>query len=140
MNWPIIAVISALLYAGSNAITKTFQPKLTTGVGMVVFSAGVFLTSLLVAMFMKPTGTVPKFSWPPVYLALASGFVWAFAQLALLITFAKGAPISIAVPIIVGGIAVGGVLTGIAFFGETLSLVRIVGIVVVLIGTVMLSR
>ncbi len=140
MNWPIVAILSALLYSASNAITKTFQPKLTSGIGMFIFSVGVFIASALIAIFMKSGGNVPKFSWGPVSLALASGFVWAFAQLLLLVAFAKNAPLSIAVPMIVGGIAVGGVLTGIAFFGETLSPIRIIGIVTVLIGTVILSR
>lgn len=140
MNWPILAVLSALLYSLSNAITKMFQPKLSTGLGMFIFSTGVFLASALIAIGMKSGGITPKFSLPPAYLAIISGIVWAFAQLLLIVTFSKDAPISIAVPIIVGGIAVGGVLTGLVFFGETLSFMRIIGIVTVLIGTVILSR
>lgn len=139
MSWPILAIVSASLYSLSNVITKVFQPKLSSGVGIFIFSIGVFLSSTLIALFFK-SGTIPKFSWQPAYLALASGFVWAFAQLFFILTIGKNAPISAAIPVVVGGIAVGGVLTGIAFFGETLSLMRIIGIVTVLIGTVILSR
>lgn len=140
MNWPILAILSGLLFAGSNAITKAFQPKLPSALGMFIFSAGVFLTSAFLALFIRSAAGAPKFTWPPSYLALTSGFVWAFAQFLLIVAFAKHAPISIAIPIVVGGIAVGGVLTGLLFFGETLSLMRIIGIVTVLIGTVILSR
>lgn len=139
MSWPILAIISALLFSTSNVITKTFQPKLNSGLGMFVFSIGVLITSAITAVVYK-SGAAPKFSWSPVYLALAAGTVYTLAQLLFIITLAKNAPLSIAIPIIVGGIAVGGVVTGIAFFGESLSLMRIIGIVTVLIGTVILSR
>lgn len=139
MSWPILAILSALLYSLSNAITKVFQPKLSSGVGIFIFSIGVFFSSTLIALFFK-FGTAPKFSWQPAYLALASGFVWAFAQLFFIVTIGKNAPISAAIPVVVGGIAVGGVLAGLMFFGETLSIMRIVGIMTVLIGTIILSR
>lgn len=140
MSWPILAVLSGLLFAGSNAITKAFQPKLPSALGMFIFSAGVFLTSAFLALFIKSGAGAPKFTWAPSYLALTSGFVWAFAQFLLIVAFAKHAPISIAIPIVVGGIVVGGVLSGVAFFGETLSFIRIIGITIVLIGTIILSK
>lgn len=140
MNWLTLSLLSALFYAGSNALTKLFQPKLSTGLGMFIFSIGVFVASAVMAVFVKSGNSVPKASVAPILLAISSGCVWAIGQYLLIVTFAKNAPISVALPIILSGIAVGGILTGVTFFGETLSLTRIIGIVIVLIGTFVLSK
>ncbi|MEK7577204.1 MAG: hypothetical protein AAB492_01120 [Patescibacteria group bacterium] len=140
MNWITASILSAVLYSTSNAVTKVFQPKLSFGIGMVLFSIGVLVSSLVLTMVTKTPLTITKVTQQAMTLAFVSGLIWAFAQLFLLMTLAKNAPLSIAIPVIVGGIAVGGILAGVAFFGETLSPMRIVGIMIVLIGTVILSR
>jgi multidrug transporter EmrE-like cation transporter len=69
-----------------------------------------------------------------------SGFVWAWATYLFLWVIAKNTALSLAIPILVGGIGVGGVIAGVLMFGESLNVLRIAGILIVLAGSVLLAR
>lgn len=140
MNWFISAILSAALFASSNAVTKVFQPKLSFGIGMVLFSLGVLISSLLVTVATKTPMTVTKVAQQAMGLAFGSGLIWAFAQTFLLITLSKNAPLSVAIPIIVGGVGIGGIAAGVLLFGEQMTLMRTIGSVIVIIGSVILAR
>lgn len=140
MNWIVTAIISAAFLSLSNVIAKLYQSKISLGAGMIIFSLGVLVVSVLVTLISKTPFTTSKSLQSAVWLALVYGIIWALGQIFFLTTLAKNAPISLAIPIIVGGIATGGALAGVAFFGETLSLMRVIGIITILTGTVILSR
>jgi uncharacterized membrane protein len=140
MNWFTFALLSALLFSVSNALTKMFQPRLATGVGLIVFALGVVGAALINLLGIKSTTPPASGGINPMALAITSGFVWGFAQLFFIFMLAKNAPVSVAIPVVIGGIGIGGVLAGALLFGETLTLMRIIGIVIVLAGSILLGR
>lgn len=140
MNWFITSLLSAAFFSASNAVTKIFQPKLSFGIGMIIFSIGVLTSSVVYSLITKAPLTLTKISQQTMSFAFGAGFIWAFAQLFFLMTLSKNAPLSVAVPIIVGGIGIGGILTGVLFFGEHMTGMRVVGAVIVLAGSIILAR
>lgn len=139
MNWMMFAILSALLFSVSNALTKMFQPKLATGIGLVLFALGVLGAAVVNIIFGKYTSPQTS-TGNPILIALSAGFIWGFAQLFFILMLAKNAPVSVAIPVVIGGIGIGGVLAGILLFGETLTITRIIGIAIVLTGSIILGR
>lgn len=140
MNWIISAILSSLFFSLSNAVTKVFQPRLSYGLGLGIFSLGVLLTSLVILLFSKTPIVAGKLIQQSSGLALVSGFIWGIAQFFFLLMLSKNAPLSVAIPIVVGGIGIGGILAGILFFGEQMTLMRIIGATIVLVGSVILAK
>lgn len=140
MNWLTSALIAAALFSTSNALTNVFQSKMSMGAGLTLFSAGVFACALIIAAVLKTSFQNLSQSGTGIYFALGSGIVWALAQMTFLLMLSKNPPLSIVVPIVVGGIGVGGVITGALFFGEQLSTMRVIGAAIILLGTVILAR
>ena len=142
MTWFVAALLSALLFSISNAITKDFQPKLSlfTGLlflilgGLFAVIIGMVITGSSLVKYMGQTN--PKALWE----AITSGFVWASATFVFFYVLSKNAPLSLAMPVIVGGIGVGGVLAGLLVFHESLTTMQLIGIIVVLAGSVLLAR
>jgi multidrug transporter EmrE-like cation transporter len=117
-----------------------FQPRLATGVGLVVFALGVLAAAIVNLLAVKGPAPQAGAGINPLTLAVTSGFIWGFAQLFFILMLAKNAPVSVAVPVVIGGIGIGGVLAGVLLFGETLTLMRIIGIAIVLAGSILLGR
>ncbi len=140
MNWITMAVASALGYSAANALTKIYQSKLPLIAGVGFFAFGIFVTSLITLLLTKSSGDILKHANNYAGIAALAGLIWFFAQFLFVDAMSKNAPISLLIPFVTGGIAIGGVITGLLFFGETLSTIKIIGVIVVLIGTVMLSR
>lgn len=140
MTWLAAALISAALFSVSNGFTKVFQSKLGTGFGMILFSLGVLASSIFITYVLKIGLPIYKQPTQTIQTALIAGLVWGFAQLFFIIMLGKNAPMTVALPIVVGGIGVGGILTGVLFFGEQMTVPRLIGATIVLIGTVILSR
>lgn len=140
MNWITTAIISTIFIALSNVIAKFYQSKIPLGIGMIYFTIGVFVISVIASIVNKSPLSWSKSMQQGALLAFAYGFIWAIGQVFFLLSLSKNAPLSLVIPVLVGGIGMFGVLSGVVFFNETLSLMRVIGIVTVLIGTVILSR
>jgi drug/metabolite transporter (DMT)-like permease len=142
MNWFIAALLSALLFAISNALTKGFSSRLNLFTGLLFFTIGGLLVPLLGFLVTKTPfikfahSAAPRALWG----MMASGFVWAWATYMFLDLLSRSTALSVVLPIIVGGIGIGGVVAGVLFFGETISTTQIGAIVLVLIGSILLGR
>lgn len=140
MNWLLTAFIAATCFSISNSFIKLYQPKLGSGLGLVIFTLGGLLMTIFLTFIAKVGGPAAKNVGNAPWIALFSGLVWAVANFFFFTLFANKAPISIAMPVVVGGIGVGGVLAGLLVFGESLNITQIIGIVVVLAGSVILAK
>lgn len=142
MSWFIAILLSALLFSVSNAMTKGFSPRLSLLTSLFVFALGTLFAAglgLLIsksALIRYTADASPRALWGMA----VSGFVWAWATYLFLLVISKNTALSLAIPILVGGIGVGGVVAGVLIFGESLTLARVIGIFVILGGSVLLAR
>ena len=138
-NWIPFALAATLFFSLSNTFTKIYQAKLGSGFGSIMFTVGAVVGAVAIAMLTRSTLPMQKSS-SGITLAVISGLLWAIANILLLTAIGKQAPISIVMPLVVGGIGLGGALIGVLAFGETLSSIQIFGILTVLAGSIILSR
>ena len=139
MNWLLYTLLAAVFISLSNALTRFFQPVLSVPLGMFIFSVGVLFSSFCVSFFSG------SFAWNSdmrvgVLFALMSGAVWGIGQLFFITALSKQAPLSVMVPIVVGGIGIGGIVAGTVIFKESITFFRIFAMMLVLIGSVLLAR
>lgn len=139
MPWYFSLIFATLFISASNGFARAFAGKIhpvfsTAIVGLTAFIITGIWSLVASQVGQKPFATTKE----AVFLAIGSGAVWSVGQL-LWFTTLSHAPLAIALPIISGGIGVVGVLTGVLFFHETLTLLQIVGIVTVLFGSVLVT-
>jgi len=73
-------------------------------------------------------------------LSVATGALWGVGQIFYFWMFSKGAPFSVGLPFIVGGLAALGAIVGMTVLKEPFSLVKVAGVVVIFLGLFILSR
>lgn len=141
MNWYITSIAAIIFFSAANALARLFQDKIHPLYALVPQIIGAFLSAGIVAVGFKLLS--PKsgaFTTQGVTLAIIAGVVWAVGQIFFYVTLSKDAPLSVVIPLVVGGVGVGGVLAGVMFFSEQLSFLRFTGISIVLIGSLILAR
>ncbi len=139
MNWYLTTIIAIVGFSGANALSRYISTKFSPIFSFPFFVFGSFVFSLIALLFFKIFSQEKTvFSSQGVTIAIIAGIIWAIGQLSFFISL-KSAPLSLLSCLIIGGIGIGGVLAGVIFFHETLSFMRIIGIVVILIGSIVLA-
>lgn len=140
MNWLTTTIIAVAFLSASNVFIKFYLPKLGSGFGTFYFTLAALLMTMILTFIMKAGGPAAKsVGYAPLF-AMLSGVLWATGNFFFFTIFAKNTPLSLALPIVVGGIGVGGVITGLLLFHESLNVTQIIGILVVLAGSVILAK
>lgn len=141
MNWYLFSLLAVLSYSVGNVITKYVSARLSSLAGALGQAVGAIIIStitfLVYQTFTSRSGSVDRGSF---IAAAIGGGLWVIGQIFLFLAFTKNAPISIVIPFVVGGIGVGGVIGGILFFKESLTVMQILGIITVLVGSLMLTK
>ena len=141
MNWLGILLISITGHGISTTLVRYYSPRISPLAGAILLSSGALATALITLFILIVTGgKMPMPGKDTVVTGLLSGVFFTGAVILFNFTLSKNVPLSIAVPILVGGIGVAGVISGVAVFHETLSMIKLIGISVILIGTVILAR
>ncbi|MEK7543981.1 MAG: EamA family transporter [Patescibacteria group bacterium] len=141
MNWLGLLLISIIGYGTSNTLVRYYSTKITPLMGAILLSSGALATALIVLFFQTSTGEkIPTLGRDTLFTGLLSGVFFTGAVLLFNTTLSRNVPLSIAVPILVGGIGVAGVIAGVAVFHESMSLMKLIGISVILVGTVILAK
>lgn len=141
MNWLSLLLISITGYGISNTLVRYYSTRITPLAGAILLSSGALTTSLVVLLFQYFSGgKMPMPAKDSIITGLLSGVFFTGAVLLFNTTLSRNVPLSVAVPILVGGIGVAGVISGVAVFHESLSPMKLIGISVILVGTVILAR
>jgi len=141
MNWLLTSLMVICGSSVANALAKSFSRKIAPMYALMLFAIGALfasLTGFIILRLVTTKGDV--FTKEGALLAILAGIIWGISQLFLFITLSKSVPIAIVLPLIVGGIAIGGVIAGIAVFKESLTTIQILGIVLVLVGSAVLAK
>lgn len=140
MNWLTTAIIAVIFLSASNIFLKFYLPKLGTGFAIFYFTLAALVVTMILTFVAKVGEPAAKqVGYAPLF-AMASGVLWAIGNFFFFTIFIKNAPLSLVMPIVVGGIGVGGILTGVLLFGESLNFIKIAGILIVLTGSIILAR
>lgn len=141
MSWLVGSILSILFFSGKNALQRYISPRLPSLHALIIQAVSAIVV-LLIALTL--TRSFTQFSRldskPVIIMTVLAGIMWIFGEYFLYIVFAKNAPLTIVVPLVTGGVAIGGVLTGLLFFNESLTIVRLVGIITVLVGSIILVK
>ncbi len=140
MNWLTTTFIAVLFLSASNIFLKYYLPKLGSGLSIFYFTLAALLVTIVLT-FVAKVGepAVKHVGYAPLF-AMVSGILWAIGNFFFFTIFIKNAPLSLVMPIVVGGIGVGGIITGVILFHESLNMAQIAGILIVLSGSVIIAR
>jgi drug/metabolite transporter (DMT)-like permease len=135
---PLLLVVggSLLYHVAAKSVPKTLEP----------FAAliGVYTTALaasLVAYALARRGSMPQHlsgMWHPTVAAVGLGVL--MIELGFLLTYRAALPVSIASVMMNGIVAVLLIPIGAAVFGETVTTVRMAGVILCLLGLLLLQR
>ena len=140
MHWILISILSGIGFSTANALAKNFPNKIDSQYALIIFATVGIITSITGIILVRVlTGKEFILTNQGVMWAAAAGVAWGVGQTLFFITL-KDAPLSLAVPLVVGILGVGGVVAGVLFFHESLTTIRIVGVTVVILGALLLSR
>ena len=73
-------------------------------------------------------------------LASLGGLLWGLGGIFFFLMFTKGAPLSVGLPFVVGGLTITGAVLGVVLLNEPINFLRILSVVVLFVGLVILSR
>ena len=137
-GWFYYAVVAAVLYGLHQIFTKLAAEKISDGLGGFVVEATAALTIQLYLGWLRFGGSWNQTSSTPgIFWSVLTGICVGAGTIVFFLLFQKGGPLS-AVPMILAGGAALMAVAGILFFKEPVSLLRLLGIVLALVGLLLL--
>jgi transporter family protein len=137
-RWFYYAVAAAVLYGLHQIFTKLAAEKISDGIGGFVVEATAAVTILLYLGWLRFAGTWNQTSsMPGVFWSVLTGICVGAGTIVFFLLFQKGGPLS-AVPMVLAGGAALMAIAGILFFKEPVSLLRLLGIAMALVGLLLL--
>ncbi len=140
MNWLIFAILSAISFGFYNFFTKMAADKLSPIIATVLITGTAFIVALVVMFVSKIAGQPIVISKNIILFPILAGLFAGIAELLYLSMFSGGAPITIGNPLVVGGTVLVAVVLGMLILKEPMTVIKGIGIVLILIGLVMLVR
>lgn len=139
MTWLLSIVISIVCFSIVNALSRLYVGKIHPILALVPQVISSLIIILVIAFVYKQNSKNLLLTHEGIIIAIVAGIIWIVGQLLFCISLNQHAPLIIAVLLSVGGVAIGGIIVGVGFFHEQLSLIRIIGIITVLIGSIFLA-
>ena len=136
--WYSYAVWAAVLYGLHQIFTKLAADRISDGLGGFVVEATAALTILLYLAWLRFHGPWNQSSSAPgVMYSVFTGICVGAGTIVFFLLFQKGGPLT-AVPMVLAGGAALMTVAGFAFFKEAITVSRVIGIVMALIGLFLL--
>ncbi len=134
MAWIYYALGTAVALASADLFVKLAAGKLSNSVGVLLYGSCTFLVGLGWVLWQRYQG-VPQFAEPRgVFAALGVGLAFSCVTIGLYVTFAAGAPISLASPLIrICGLLLAS-LTGLILLQEPLTWRYALGMLLAVVG------
>lgn len=134
MRWLIYAFAASFVMASADSLIKFSSGKLTNSLGVLLYGGCAFLTGICWVLWDHFHGVNMYAQLPGIIGGIGVGVAFSLTTLFLYLTFAAGAPISIASPLVrVGGLLLA-VLYGLIVLNEPLTWRYVVGMVLTLSG------
>ena len=141
MTWMIYAVGAALALAAADVFVKAAAGKIPNSLGMLLYGSAPFAAGLVWWLIDRRNIASTAITTKGVILGLSVGVMFATVTFCMYAAFLRGAPITIASPVIrLGGLVVASVV-GVALWREPASLRYVAGLVMIFVGVyLMLPR
>jgi len=138
--WFWYAIVAAILYGAHQIFTRLAAERIGEGLGgfVVEATAAVSILVYLIVVWFGGRGS-QKFSMLGFNYSLLTGICVGAGTIAFFLMFQKGGPVS-AVPAILAGGAAIMAITGILFFHESPSSLRLLGIALAITGLFLLHE
>jgi transporter family protein len=140
MSWVPIALATAAAFAAYNVFIKLSSGRIDHVLGAVVLQVVAALLGAAYALSLRVGGRELHFTAAGVGHAALAGVAVGVAEILTFVVYARGAPASLATPIIMGGSILLTALLGLVVWRERLGLAQVAGIVLVAAGIALLSR
>lgn len=140
MNWVLLALATAAAFGAYNVFIKLGSGKIDHVLGAVVLQVVAALLGGTYTLMLKLSGRELPVTRAGLGYAALAGLAVGLAEILTFIVFSRGAPASLATPIIMGGSILITAVVGVALLRERLELPQLVGILLVGIGIALLSR
>lgn len=138
--WFWYAVGAAVLYGLHQIFTKLASTSISDGLGGFVVEGSAALTILIYLAWIWFSGSWDqKADGPGIGWSVATGLCVGIGTIFFFLLFQKGGPLS-AVPVILAGGAAIMAVAGVVFFKEHLSLSRLAGIIMSIVGLYLLRK
>jgi transporter family protein len=134
-----ILLLVAVLMGGYNFFIKASSGHIHEVAGAVILQVIAAVLGGAALLFLKSTKTTIELSSKGIYLALAAGVCVGLAEIFSFYAFGKDVPVSVGLPIILGGTVLAGVALGMIFLGETLSLKQWIAMACIIVGVVLMK-
>lgn len=139
MNWLVIAVLTAIAFGFYNVFIKLSSGRIDQVLGAVVLQIVATVLGGGYALWLRLAGREMPVSWKGFSYAALAGIAVGLAEILTFVVFARGAPASLASPVIMGGSVLVAATAGVLLLRESLHLSQIGGIVLVVAGIALLS-
>ena len=134
LGWIIYAFAAAIALAAADVFVKLASGKVSNSLGVLIYGSCTFSMGLAWVLWQKLHGASLHAQTSGLLAAIGVGISFALVTVALYITFAAGAPISLVSPSIrLGGLLVAS-FAGFVLWHEPLTLRYIMGIVLACSG------
>lgn len=140
MNWIFLALATAAAFGAYNVFIKLGSQKIDHVLGAVVLQVVAALLGGGYALFLKLNGRELPVTREGVGYAALAGVAVGLAEILTFVVFSRGAPASLATPVIMGGSILITAVIGVLVLRERLEVIQVLGIVLIGVGIALLSR
>ena len=134
MNWMFFGITAGLFFAIYNSLLKDSSVHVHALIGSIALSVGSALFSLLLVLAFKAAGQEIKITSDGVKMAMLAGVFSAIGGFCYFVMYQKKAPISLGLPLLSVSTIIFSAIIGLMFFGEKLTTVKIVGLILAAIS------
>jgi transporter family protein len=139
MSWLPLALLTAAAFGLYNVFIKLASDRISLVLGAVVLQAVATALGAGFLLVEKLRGAELVVTSRGLGHAALAGLCVGVAEILTFLVFARGAPASLATPVIMGGSIVCGAALGLAFLGEKLSVAQYAGGALIVAGVALLS-
>lgn len=141
MNSSVLSLLLlvAVLMGGYNFFIKASSGHIHEVAGAVILQVIAAVLGGIALIYLKIEKTPIEISNKGIYLALGAGCCVGLAEILSFYAFGKNVPVSVGLPIILGGTVLAGILLGIIFLGESLNFKQWLAVGLILVGVWLLK-
>lgn len=142
-SWLPLTLLGMTLYAGFNVTMKLAGERMNSLLGAFIVALVGAVTMGLTMLYLRASGQpldLSQTTTTGVVYSVIGGLCVIGFDVVLYMLFARQAPLSVVVPIIQIGTIALMTLAGVAWFGETMSTQRVLGLVLAVASVFLLTR
>ena len=140
MSWLTYAILAASGFGFYNFFVKISADKFSPTVAGIFIALSSFVVAVIATLYFKMSGQNLVFTKSSLVLLILAGIFTALGEFFFLFMYAKGSPITIGNPVVVGGTVLVSMILGVIVLKEPMNITKVAGTIFVLIGLVLLAR